>query len=759
LDVDYQIKIDGNTSLEFDSNPDMELGMILFYNTETFEKTNMFIRLFKKVDSKKLTVLIKNKMKNIQKIKIEDDNIIPVEGQTPIQVTYYNDSDETIKVSAFEIFCKNNDNVKIKLPVDYVNMDFLKRYFHDNPHLSGLIRLHCNDLMGKQSEKPFYQVVIDAFGYMAKIPAFIPIDCISKHQFQSGILDTAYSFVLDGISSDLEFDLEPKKMFCLTMFFDYKLNEVSKKSLKALKEIAKTRNSERFNFQYLASVVVENNSDVAKELTLLDIDKYKEEYANDPDLKMYDLFNQGYLRVCESYLHKSSSFNSIRVYGSSGLKQIYKAIEFNSGGKYFPAIEVNGNQFQSCINDVNIVGEELSTHNPMRVTVMPNTRVVYLFKKHENITATTEFGRFINVDVENASDIGKKDFDVMSFNKEDKSVLHYIGKNKMHFNEDTIDLANIRIQFYNESQIENPIAIKVKGGVIDVIHPVCYFNEYNMQGNIIEIPVSIGKININDLEIITDLPNKGDGMNILLIENSINIVNQHVPPFGHIHDFGIGGVIDKKAINPCDLIPVWIENTTDESKEVEFVNDISEYKGFPDGVECDSYEKLLNSIKSTVGYRFDSLTLVKWHTNNINQITSTANLIHDTDKNSEPIDANNKLKNKILLESQSYFSANQFQSCALSFGNGYKLFDLNRVDLLGNPVKAVDAEGKVIPLLHEDETKISRKQKFTFTLLPKTKLCLMFYFDKIDIGKIFQSAETKNNTDENNTTEKTEQGN
>lgn len=45
FDIDYMIKIDGNTELSFKTNMN-ELSLFFFYNTETFRKTNFFSLLF-----------------------------------------------------------------------------------------------------------------------------------------------------------------------------------------------------------------------------------------------------------------------------------------------------------------------------------------------------------------------------------------------------------------------------------------------------------------------------------------------------------------------------------------------------------------------------------------------------------------------------------------------------------------------------------------------------------------------------------------
>lgn len=51
FDIDYMIKIDGNTELSFSTNI-KELSLLFFYNTEIFRRTNFFSVLFKGTERK-----------------------------------------------------------------------------------------------------------------------------------------------------------------------------------------------------------------------------------------------------------------------------------------------------------------------------------------------------------------------------------------------------------------------------------------------------------------------------------------------------------------------------------------------------------------------------------------------------------------------------------------------------------------------------------------------------------------------------------
>jgi hypothetical protein len=654
----------------------------------------------------------------INKTNIKSKNIIVNINQStpPVQIICSNKTDEIKKVSVFEIFAVNKEGVTLELSQtqsgNNISMDFFKKYFYENPHLSSLIRLQCTNLMDVQAEKPFYLVTKNPMGQMAQRPAFIPLDCFSKNQFQNGIMDIPYAFVLDGLSNDLEFDLMPKTTLVFTMFFSHKLNVRKNKSLKELHNVS-SKNNKRFD-SGVAAFVIENNSDVQREITLLK-NSGTFDMLNDPSLKIYNMYNGDAIDT-EWFSNSKSYFNSIRIFANSensenNLKQISKAIEFNSGNKYYPAIEVDGSQFQSSVNDINIIGEELSTENPIRVTVMPKTRVVYLFKKYNKIYAN--HGSFVNIDIENISDSSKMKYDILSVVEEDKSVLHSIGKNKMSFS-DCIDANTLMIQLYNKEQLERPIVLKIKDD-IHTIYPICYFDESKFYANIIEVPLPFdGKLNLKDFEILVDLDNKGDGMNVILtkydkVEKQENdCLGFNKSETGSYNDLYNLHKLEKN--NPVQknktLVPIWIENTTDEVKYVELVNDRSEYKGFPDGIICNDYEKMLRNT-DVWGSGFDKVNLLKIYTVNSSQLTQIIEFTDYTDSEN-PV--------RVPIITQNYFSANQLQSTCITLEE-FKVFDLERHPL--SDEKNEDGTNNI-------ETKIVKKQKISFPVLSKTKVCLIF---------------------------------
>ncbi len=630
----------------------------------------------------------------------------------PIQLYYTNTSDDVKNVNAFEIFNSNQEGIEVKISGG-VSMEYLKKYFYENPHLSSLIRIQGSSLMGIQSEKAIYLVNKDPMGRSYHEPAIIPMDCYSKFQFQSGIIDIPYSFVLDGLSNDLEFDLCPNTTICLTVFFTNKCVSRTKESLEELIRLCYDANDKRSDLKYVASFTVENTSDEAKEIILLDLDKY-EEYSKDENIKIGSIFGRDYLDVCSSKIY----FNSVRIFstGENKLKQISQPIQFNSGNNYYPAKEVDGKQFQYGINDLNIIGEEFSCENPMKITVMPKTRVVYLFKTIKNLKPTTTDSSFINICVENPIDETRK-VDILSYygNDKEKKLIHLIGKNKLSFNIDNFQFDTMRIQFYNKERVENPILIETvnseNGDVFtQTIHPVCFINENSFCDAIVEITLD-KSISFQTSKIIAELNSKGDGMNVILSKTNRN---DFKPEFYINSDY-----TDKALINLNKLFPIWIENETDEVKSIELVNDISDYKDLPEGIKCwidsntTSYKMLLTDIESRGSYK--GLDIVKLYSENTSQITQIINIVDYT---------NPELPATLPIITQSYFSAIQFNSRLISMGkDGYKVFDLIReVDGFTEQQKdSIDTESESIPV----KTKIINKRKLTINILPKTKYALV----------------------------------
>lgn len=637
----------------------------------------------------------------------------------PLQIVYENKTDEVIKVNAFETFNSNKVGIDLKLTSgsETLSMEYVKKYFYENPHLTYAMRIQSNDLIGKQSLKVFYFVNRSPVGEVAKEPAFIPFDQLNKQQFQQGIIDVPYSFLLDGLAYDLEFELLPKSSISITLLFSHKITDRSKKALKEIEQIRLLNNKRNFNFKYIGSFVIENNSNEPKELILLDVQKYLGEYVNEPQLRIYDLFSLNYQDCCDTHTNRNDYFNNVKIYssGSNVLKQVCQPIEFSSGNSYFPAIEVDGNQFQICVNELNIVGEELSSSNEMKVTVQPNTTVIYLFKQYSKITNTSTKPKFYNINVQNMIDESKTVNVIDIFDDiKGKGVLHKVGKNRLSVNGDDFSSNFMRVLFYDTEQFENPIMIKSTdfNGVQSStpIFPLCYLNEYNFNPSIVDIPIS-GLNFKNKNEILFELPKKGSGANIIL---------------------GSAPIQKLANVDRSLLFPIWFENTTNEPKEISIENDLSNFKELVEGVTCkvgidSSYKELLARIDGHASYV--EMRLHKIYSKNTGQITQILNLVDYTDAE--------KPTTKLLV-TQSYFSANQFNAALLSIGgkNGMKVFDLNRINT-GNEIKK-DGNG------HEYNTPVTvveKKQKITFNILAKTKVCFIVSLEKnsipLEAGKDF----------------------
>lgn len=645
--------------------------------------------------------------------------IITEERLSPVQMQYTNTSDEVKRVSCFEIFNKNPEGIEVKTIGD-CDMDFMKKYFYENPHLSSLFRFQSPNLIGLQSENMISVVSKNPMGQSMTIPAILLIDCVSKNQFQGGIIDVPYSFVFDGLTRDLEFDLLPNSMIVMTVFFSQKLNGRSKKGLKELNKISYDLNKEAKKFDYVGYYSVENLGDVSRVIDLNDEKKYNDEYSKDETLKFSDNLrgNYGFNNLTDSY------FNSMRIVATCGAKQlqVISPIEFNSGNKYYPAVELNGTEFQSGINDIGIFGEDFSSENTMRVTIMPKTRVIYLFRKQINTVPHSVNSSFINIESRNLIDGDKKVNIMSSYNPANMiidGIYTTIGKNKINLTEHGFRPNVIRINFFNNSQVERDIVFKETDAngqsISKTINPVEYINENLFQSNVVEFKLDFG-IEINDkTEIIFDFKDKGDGVNVVLYKSyasDLSIKDNSVTSFSLGNEGDIDKIASEELLNKKNpfIFPLWIENKTDESIQVELVNNIEDFKGFPKGIKCnmygnDSYELLLKQLSSG---KYESLFIDKIYTKNPSEITQIINIC-DYNNPEKPI--------YIPIITQSYFSAMQFQSSCLNLGGTVKMLDLQREE------EVIDGEGSVDTENNEKtKSKIKNKQKLVVNILPKTKV-------------------------------------
>ena len=376
-----------------------------------------------------------------------------IKKNNPLRVNYTNTTDEVKRVSFFEIFKVNPDGVITE--ISNCSIDFTKKYFYENPHLISLFRFQSTNIKNIQSESMINKVSRNPMGQLIEEPAILLIDFLHKNQFQSGIVDIPYHFVLDGLTSDLEFDLLPNTTVSIAMFFSEKCDSRSDESLKNLMDKCNDLNESIKKSDYIGSVVVENKSNESKVIDLNNIFKYENEYSKDSNLILSDIFNKNTNLNEFNYGY----FESIRIVANNS-RQLINPIVFNSGGKYYPAIELNGTEFQSIINDVNIIGEEFSSENTMRVTVMPNTRVLYLFKKLKHKVESFHSKSFISIESINNTDTNKK-VNVLSADNEDGMMLDgvytSIGKNKTNLSENYFNPDMIRMRFFNPNQIERDV--------------------------------------------------------------------------------------------------------------------------------------------------------------------------------------------------------------------------------------------------------------------------------------------------------------
>jgi len=647
------------------------------------------------------------KNKNLSVVELTRNAMQTTDRLIPIHLTYTNHTNEVKKVCAFEIFNQNQKGVTVENMAmaggNNMSLEFLKKYFYENPHLSCKVRLQSTTLMGVQSESPIYLVSKNPMGLTYSRPAIIPLDSFSKFQFQSGIMDVQCSFVLDGLTNDLEFNLIPNSTIVIIFFFSERLKGRSRKQLDVL------LSKQTFTTcKHLGSVVIENNSNEAKEIILFDIKKYKEDYMLRDDLRIFGLFSTNYQDICSQFENQHYIFNSIRIFITSGSledkhKQCLQPIEFNSGSKYYPSVEINGNEFQAGVNDVNIIGEELSSDNQMKVTVMPNTRVVYLFKHQNGLIATTTNDRFMSIEVENLSDVCKK-VDILSSNTID-NVRHSIGKNKLALTENDFKPNLIRFQLYKQLHAEQPILIKStdsKGVITSTdIFPICFIDENSFNGNVITIPFDFSS-KLKDTEILVDLESKGDGMNVILFKSQNEL--------SAIKGGDVSGILSKP--HDFHLFPIWIENKTENTISVELPNNIDDLKDFPEGINChvgvkDSYRMLLDRVEAG---NYESLDIVKLYSKSNTQIVQIIEL-------SDYTDTENPITIPILT--QGNISISQFQREFISLQYPVKL-DLTRIDYGVN--KENDSAGNNY---ETKKTKISKKQKLVFTILPKATLALI----------------------------------
>lgn len=624
----------------------------------------------------------------------------------PLQLIITNNNDNTERVNLFEIFNKNKEGIALDLTTpDAPDMDYVKKYFYENPHLTNLIRIQSSALGGEQLESVIYKINKNHDGSSSQTPVIHLLDSISKYQFQSTIVDIPYSFVLDGLSNDLCFDLVPKEPIVFSMFFSHSCSRESKDKLKELNDIADISNEQLKCSEYLGSITVENKSD---DKITLDLNDFKSNMGFDPSvLKIDSLFS-----CFSDSNYNFGIFDSIRmvVTKGDGFSQITNPIEFASGNKYYPMIEINGKQFQNRIGDINIIGEEHSSDNLMRVIINPKTRVSFLFKKLTKNDYSSVRNKFINAISENKNDF-ETNVNILSAINIPDGVTQKIGKNKLSINENDFNPNAIRIAFFNENQLYDFITFKQTkedGSVIEkTILPLNYINENLFTKNIIEIPLNFGIKISEKTELILKYKEKGDGVNMIIYESK-----------------------DKRILlneDKSSWVNIIIENKNDDVESIELVNFLEDFKGFKEGVTCTvgdnkSYDDFLSEMKDK---NIKSMDIFEIHTNNTSQLVDIINIGFESTDDEFAF---------IPLVTQSYFSANQSNAHKLSIGYP-SILEFNKDVNMDTKAASGDfnfdnkSESAENSKEEEDISKSNkriRRQKMVAKILPNTKVVYTF---------------------------------
>ena len=172
-------------------------------------------------------------------------------------------------------------------------------------------------------------------------------------------------------------------------------------------------------------------------------------------------------------------------------------------------------------------------------------------------------------------------------------------------------------------------------------------------------------------KIICDFRTIGDGVNIILYNLKDN--------FKYDYEKSINlGIIQRERLMPIEELnekygirfPIWIENTTNESIDVELFNNRADSNNLPKGIKCNiygdnnAYETLLDKFESN---EFKSLFLYKVYRKN-----AFDNVIHIYCSDLKEYDK------KVTVNVNDYFSALQFQSNIVRLGNGITILDLTK---------------------------------------------------------------------------------
>lgn len=149
-----------------------------------------------------------------------------------VTFTYTNTTNEVKRVSCFETFNANQEGVEVRIS-DNFDIDSARKYFNEYPCLVSKFRfMSCN--LNKM--KGYYFNNISSFLQKEPINTSQIMLDIPEGQYQEGILDREYYYVLGSSTDDLEFDLIPNTEISIAMFFSETYNFRSDDALSTLTE-------------------------------------------------------------------------------------------------------------------------------------------------------------------------------------------------------------------------------------------------------------------------------------------------------------------------------------------------------------------------------------------------------------------------------------------------------------------------------------------------------------------------------------------
>ncbi len=441
----------------------------------------------------------------------------------PIQFSYENTSDKIQRASAFQIFNKNPEEVKTESVFSNApDLEHFKRYYFDKPHLITRVRMQSVNLR-RQMEHVVSITGKNPTGQAYWAPAFNPLMFLNTKQFQEGILDIPYAFLLDALDADLEFDIEPKTTLIITFYFECEV-ERSAENIKRLRDLAHAMNLKNGWNELIYGLVVENRSEKIMEVDLFHPDYKKNNWSS--TLIVRNIFRPKEKDgIAEDWKMEPRGaddvFNALRISVTESpdrAKQLVQPIRFDSGKVYYPAAELDGDEIQSGLVDMKITGEAIFQQNTMRVTILPNSRVVYLFlneKEREQRSTIQQNKKFTNVFIENNSDMNLVDCDLLSMDCISDSITKQIGKANMALSENQCQFDHLRIMYSGDSFLKNSIEMNQNDKTF-LIDAAAHLSNASF-GKVISIPLSKPFVPYKDKLFVT-VPN-GEWINVVL-ENS-----------------------------------------------------------------------------------------------------------------------------------------------------------------------------------------------------------------------------------------------